>query len=75
MTKQERIDKLKCPQCGQEKSCKMSCGYAESFSAYKNVLYWMDQLTNEHLSTLNYEVWVEANDRARKPIDTQHMTS
>ena len=53
----------------------MSCGYAESFSAYKNVLYWMDQLTNEHLSTLNYEVWVEANDRARKPIDTQQMTS
>lgn len=66
--RQKMVDSLACPECGNKVACKMDCGRAESFRAFKSILIWMPRLTNEQLAELNFNCWVEAQERAGQQI-------
>lgn len=68
-TRQEKIDSLQCPECGNSHQCKMDCSSSHAFKVFKQALVWLPYMTNEQLALLNYHVWVEANERSVAQIE------
>lgn len=62
----DKILNMECPCCGNKHQCKMSCERAESFKAFKQTLIWLPLMTDKQLAELNFEVFVEAHERANK---------
>ena len=67
--RKEKILNMECPCCGNKHQCKMSCERAESFKAFKQTLIWLPFMTNEQLAHINFECWVEAQNRAAVEIE------
>ena len=61
---QDKVDKMACPECGNKVQCKLDCGHAHSFKAFKQALIWLPFMTNEQLAQLSFETWQEAYNRA-----------
>lgn len=70
-TRQEKIDSLQCPECGNSHQCKMDCSSSHSFKAFKQALIWLPYMTNEQLAQLNFEVFVCAQERAQAQIEQE----
>ncbi len=70
-TRQEKIDSLQCPCCGNSHQCKMDCSSSHSFKAFKQALIWLPFMTNEQLAQLNFEVWAEATNRSQAQIEQE----
>ncbi len=70
-TRQEKIDSLQCPCCGNSHQCKMSCESSHSFKAFKQALIWLPYMTNEQLAQLSYETWHIAYNRSAEVVEKE----
>lgn len=60
--------KITCKECGNDTQCKMDCGSKTITSSLRFLLNNMDKLTDRQLSSVSFEVWVEAQERALKGV-------